>query len=135
MEQLKNLANCKPIEFLRQTNRIKKAVGKWLTINEIISIRKQMPKLDEAMTKQQREEAVRKQSMENLSMILDNCLDKHPEETLEVIALCCFVEPEDANNHPMGVYLKAIAEMIADESVISFFTSLARLEQTNFLTV
>ena len=54
----KNLANCKPSEFLKQTFRIKKNVEKWLAHTDIMSIRKNMPemlKIESGMTEDQRQ--------------------------------------------------------------------------------
>lgn len=134
---MKNLATCKPSEFLRQTNRIKKAVEKWLTETDIMTIRKRMPDLlairedmtDEELSRVNAENKKRleAQSKENLSAIFDEIADEHPDETLELLALLCFVEPENVDDYPMGDYLKAIGEMIGNEAVIGFFTSLARL--------
>lgn len=134
---MKNLATCKPSEFLRQTNRIKKAVEKWLTETDIMTIRKRMPDLlairedmtDEELSRVNAENRKRleAQSKENLSAIFDEIADEHPDETLELLALLCFVEPENVDDYPMGDYLKAIGEMIGNEAVIGFFTSLARL--------
>lgn len=33
---MKNLSNCKPSEFLRQTARIRKSVAKWLEVTDLI---------------------------------------------------------------------------------------------------
>lgn len=140
---LKTLVDCKPSEFLKQTNRIRKSVEKWLTDTDILSIRKHVPvleKVDESATVEQKSEVVnrnnermREQAKKNLSAMLDAMLEKHPDETLEVLALCCFVEPKDVDNHPMSEYLSAASKIISDEAVMSFFTSLARLGQTSTL--
>lgn len=130
----KNLATCTPIEFLKQTSRIKKAVEKWLTVNEITEIRKRMPDFNGADTKEQKAELIKKKAFENMSLILDNCLEKHPEETLEVLALACFVEPQNVNDYPMSFYLGQVAELMSDEGVLSFFISLSRLGQMNTLS-
>lgn len=135
MSDNKNLANCLPVEFLKQTNRIKKAVEKWIKVTEMSEIRKRIPDLTGVTDKNERIEIVRQKAMENLSLILDNALEKHPEETMEVIALCCFVEPENINDHPMSFYMKSVAEMIGDEGVLSFFISLSKLGQMNILSV
>lgn len=135
MSDNKNLANCLPVEFLKQTNRIKKAVEKWIKVTEMSEIRKRIPDLTGVTDKNERIEIVRQKAMENLSLILDNALEKHPEETMEVIALCCFVEPENINDHPMSYYMKSVAEMIGDEGVLSFFISLSKLGQMNILSV
>lgn len=140
---LKTLVDCKPSEFLRQTNLIRKSVERWLTVTDIMNIRKRLPKFEvvpESTTAEESAEIVKRnaaakmeQAKKNLSAILDAMLEKHPDETLEVLALCCFVEPKDADKHPMGEYLTAFAKLIGDEAVIGFFTSLMRLAQTGIL--
>ena len=42
---MKNLANCTPREFLKQTYRIKKSVEKWLELTDLLNMRKNMPTL------------------------------------------------------------------------------------------
>lgn len=129
---MKNLAKCTPSEFLKQTNRIRKAVEKWLTDTEILEIRKRMkplPEIKPGMTKEEQRETIDKQreimsaqARENLSAMLDAIMVDHPDETLELLALICFVEPEDVDTHTISEYLGAITEMVQDENVISFFT-------------
>lgn len=137
---MKNLANCTPSEFLKQTNRIKKSVEKWLKATDIMEIRKRMPSgmpevtADMSTSEKQkvlekRQKMLREQSNKNLSAILDAMLEEHPEETLEVLALCCFVEPEDVDSNPMSYYLRSVYEMIEDDAVKDFFTLLMSLAQ------
>ena len=125
---MKNLANCKPSEFLVQTNKIRKSVHKWLTITDILNIRKRAPKIDPDASEEESEAVIRNQVVQNLNDMLDAVLDKHPKETLEVIALACFIDPKDADNHSVSEYLSSVSELLADEAVLSFFTSLARLD-------
>lgn len=139
MSELKTLATCKPSEFLKQTNRIKKAVEKWLTDTDIMNIRKRLAPLEmipqDASDEDRRaiftrnKKATEEQAKKNLSAMLDAILEEHPEETLEVLALCCFVEPEDADNYTVGHYLTAFNSLINDRAVIDFFISLASLVQ------
>ena len=124
---MKNLANCKPSEFLKQTNRIRKSVGKWLTDTDVLNIRMRKPEVADDATEEERLEANVKQAKENLTAIADAILEKYPDETLEMLALLCFVEPKDVDNHTMSEYMDAMTEMMNNESVIGFFTSLARL--------
>lgn len=137
---MKNLANCTPSEFLKQTNLIKKSVEKWLKATDIMTIRKRMPKgmpeITADMSKDEKEKVLakrtamlREQSNKNLSAILDAMLEEHPEETLEVMALCCFVEPSEVDSNPMSYYLRSIYEMIEDDAVKDFFTLLMSLAQ------
>lgn len=137
---MKNLANCTPREFLKQTSKIKRSVEKWLKATDIMNIRKRMPKAlpeisdslpDDAKAEMlsKRSEMIRKQAYKNVSDILDAMLEDHPDETLEVLSYCCFVDPEKVDDYPMGYYLAAVTEMMADESVKAFFTTLISLVQ------
>ena len=137
----KNLANCKPSEFLRQTYKIKKSVEKWLTATEILNIRKNMPELTKVtkdMTEEERRVAIAEnkrrseaQIKKNAMAILDAVLDTHADETLEILALCCFVDPAQVDDHGIHFYLDNFSEIIGNQSVIRFFTSLAQLGVTN----
>ena len=124
---MKTLANCNPREFLVQTNKIRKSAADWLKKTRIFEIRQKQPVYTPGMTKEEKEEAQRKQVRENLREILDSMLDEYPEETADLMGLVCFIEPEDLENHKMTEILGAVAEVIADRDVISFFTSLMQL--------
>lgn len=126
---MKNLANCTPEEFLRQTFKIKGSVEKWLDVTKIGEIRRRKANISDEATKEERLTAVRKQAKENLSAMLDAALKEHPAETLELLALLCFVEPADVNNHTMSEYIGCVGELLDDRNVLSFLSSLMRLEQ------
>lgn len=138
----KNLANCTPREFLFQTNKIRKSVEKWLKVTDVINIRKNAPKLiipDDA-TAEETAEAMEKHRQDlraaakrNIADMLDSIMEEHPDETLELLALLCFVEPDEVNDYKVSEYLKNITEIMNDEDVLSFFTSLTRLGQTGIL--
>lgn len=137
---MKNLANCVPSEFLRQSNRIRKAVAKWLDLTQIMEIRKHSPEIIELtvdMKPEEREEAIKKnrvafekQAKENFGEILDKVLEEYPNETLELLGLLCFIEPKDVDSHPMAEYIDALNEMMSSEAVLGFFTSLMQLVKT-----
>ena len=141
---MKNLANCTPVEFLRQTNKIRHSVQSWLKNTNILEVRKknkpQLIAITENMTEDEKAKVIesnkaiaREQAMSNISDMLDIALDTYAEQTLEVLALMCFVEPEHINDHKVTAYIKEFGEMIADEDILDFFTSLMRLEQTGIL--
>lgn len=129
----KTLASCTPREFLKQTNRVRKSVEKWLSVTDIMNLRKELPKVANDATPEARKLAVAEQMKKNLSAILDSIMDEHPDETLDLLALLCFIEPENVDDYPISEYLAALAELISDSAVISFFTSLVRLGQTGIL--
>ena len=142
---MKNLANCKPSEFLKQSLRIKRNVEKWLTSEDIKAIRERVPEAEKilnTMTPEEKGEVFlrnqkkkKEQVIQNFLDILDIMLDRKADETLSVIALCCFVEPEEVDDHPMDEYLGAIADLLENDNVFRFFSSLAHLGQTNISTV
>lgn len=137
---MKTLATCKPTEFLVQTNKIRRYAENWLNNTDILNIRKNVPKLKSApsgATPEEKRQIVdenkrllEEQSRKNLSRMLDAILQEHPEETLGLIALCCFIEPENVDDHSVEEYLDALSGIIGNASVLNFFTSLVALGQT-----
>ena len=142
---MKNLANCKPSEFFKQTLRIKRNVEKWLTSDDIKEIRSRKIDYEEildTMTPQEQGEVMlrnqkkaEEMAMNNFMDILEVMLDKKFDETLAVLALCCFVEPQNVDDYEMDDYLGSIADLISNPNVLRFFVSLAQLGQKNILTV
>lgn len=143
---MKTLVNCTPTEFFVQTNKIRKSAEKWLKDTNILEIRKRAPQGDftpsQGMSEdeiksliEKRKEAWAEQAKKNLFDMLESMLEKNVDETIELLALVCFVEPEHANDHTMSEYLKNINELIMDEAVVGFFTSLGSLGETNIGTV
>lgn len=124
---MKNLANCKPSEFLAQTNKIRKSVSKWLTDTDVMNIRQTMPNIPDDATDEERDIAMKKQAKENLNLMLDAVLEDHPDETLELLALLCFVDVKDVDNYEVSEYLKSFNELINNKTVLDFFISLMRL--------
>ena len=131
---MKTLATCDPVEFLVQTNKIRRSVEKWLTLTQIREIRKRLPELPEDASDEDRKAAMREQVKKNAWAILDAMLEDHPRETAELLGLLCFVEPEDLKNHRMTEFLAALSELINDREVIGFFTSLVQLGETGILS-
>lgn len=137
---MKTLASCKPSEFLVQTNRIRKSAEKWIKETGIVEIRSIRPDLEDVPDDATLDERVaiiernkkkmEQQGLSNLSDMLDSILEKHPQETLELMALCCFVEPENVDDYPISEYLTAFTSLMTDKAVIGFFTSLLSLVQT-----
>lgn len=140
---MKNLANCTPVEFLRQTNKIRHSVEGWLKDTGVLEIRKNKPQLieitdsmsdeEKAKAEQENKERMTAQVKKNISDMLDKAFETNADKTVEVLALLCFIEPKDANSVKPTVYLKNASEILSDKDVIDFFISLMRLEQTNIL--
>jgi hypothetical protein len=135
---MKNLATCKPSEFIAQTAKIKGALASWIKAIDLMNIRATQPKYEVFpldSTPEQRAEIIKKnaelqkqQTMENLSKILDNMLVEHPQETLNVLALCCFVEPEHVDDYSISDYMSCVMEMMQNKSVMDFFSLLAQMQ-------
>ena len=124
---MKNLANCNVREFLTQTNKIRKSVANWLSLTQILEIRKNVPVIPDGTSKEEEKAIMTEQAKKNLSDMLDSVLDKYPEETAEMLGLMCFIDPKDLDKHKMTELFSSFDEMINCEEVISFFTSLVSL--------
>lgn len=123
---MKHLANCKPTEFLKQANRARHAAAEWLEKTDIANIRRTRPEIPENATDDERRELIENQVRENLDRILNAAMEDYPEETLKLIALLCFTEPDDIDEHTVSEYMSAFEEMRRDTAVWGFFTSLLR---------
>lgn len=131
----KNMATCTGVEFLRQGNRIRHEVEGWLKDTKVLELRKRRPAGMEHVNIKDRSKltieqvaALREQNRKNISDMLDACLETHAEETLRVLALMCFLEPEEAEKVPVTELLFNFAQMLGDEGVMNFFTSLTKWE-------
>ena len=141
MSELKTLVTCNPREFLMQTNRIKDSLEKWLTLTDVMNIRKRAAALEmvpqdgtmeeRAAVFERNKKASTDQAMRNLSAMWDAISKEHPDETLELMALCCFIEPVEIENYQMRDVFIAFNSLIKDRAMIDFFTSLASLVQIN----
>lgn len=127
IKKFKSIANCKPSEFLKQTNAIRHYVEKWIKDVGVAEIRKHLPDIPEGATEEERKRLKAEQGRKNFSDMLDSALDEHPEETIGLLALCCFLPAEDADNHPVDMYIEVIADLMESENVMRFFISLAKL--------
>lgn len=127
---MKTLATCSPVEFLVQTNKIRRSVESWLTMTKVMEIRKRLPELPQGAKPEDVKKARQEQAKKNFSAILDSVLEEHPQETAELLGLLCFIEPEDLENHSMLEIISAVNELIPSPEVLNFFTSLTQLVQT-----
>ena len=128
---MKNLATCSPSEFFAQTVKVRHCAEGWLKATDILGIRKNLPKLPENATDEEKRAALAEQAKANALRIFDAVFEDHPKETLDLLALCCFVEPENVDDYPIDEYLEALLDMAESKAVLRFFTFLTRLGQTN----
>ena len=121
----KNLANCNLKEFMVQTRLIKHHVEKWLTETDIMNIRKNLPDIPDDVDNEKKKELLTDQAMKNISKMFDAIFDEHPDDTITLIALLCFVPENEVEEHPMTYYMQSITEMLMEKTVWDFFISLA----------
>lgn len=141
MREVKTLANCLPSEFLAQTFMIAEKAEKWLNdidIKGILSRKTEIKEFPQDASEEEKEairtqnrEAIRAQTRKNLMDALRAAMVTHSKETVEILALCCFIEPKDAENYKPSYYMAAFTSLISDKDVIDFFVSLAQLGQMN----
>lgn len=118
---MKNLANCTPREFLKQVMKLKKPLMQWYNDVGVAEIRKRMPDGFESMSDKEKMKALEHQSIDNMGDILASAIEKNFDSTIEVMCLCCFVDPKDVDTHPMHEYLESIMEIMNSEDVRNFF--------------
>lgn len=128
---MKNLATCSPSEFFAQTVKVRHCAEGWLTATDILNIRKKLPKLPDDATDEEKRTALTEQAKANALKIFDAVFEQYPEKTMELLALCCFVDPAQIDEHPMDEYLVALMDMFENKAVLRFFTLLTRLGQKN----
>lgn len=126
-KKIKSLANCKPTEFARQTNKIRHYVEKWVKLTQVAEIRKHLPEIPEGATEEEKNALIKEQNFKNFSEMLDKALEEHPEETIGVLAMCCFIPPEKADEQPIDLYFEVLSDLIESKAVTRFFISLAKL--------
>jgi len=140
----KNLANCTPDEFLDQSFLIMDAAEKFMKVNDILGIRgrkveglQEIPKDNEEEADRIRKENAKKitaQRMKNVKDLLTSMMHTHKSETLELLALSCFIDPAEVNNYTMAYLLRNVGEILSDQDMLAFFTSAAQLEQTGIFS-
>lgn len=127
---MKTLANCSPVEFLRQTNKIRHAAAGFMKDAGVLEIRKHRPELSGKETDAEKKAALDKQARQNLSDIADCLMDANAEKTAELLGMLCFMEPDDVANAKGIDFLTPAIELLNSRPVIDFLLSLAKLEQT-----
>ena len=123
---MKNLATCSPTEFFTQTVAIRHAAAEWFSGTNILNIRKKVPTIPPNASPEEKREMITKQAKENAMEIFRAVFEEHPEETIKLMALACFVEPERVDDYPMEDYLTAIMDMVESPAVVRFFSYVVR---------
>lgn len=146
-EKRENIATCSPTKAMAQCYKISEKLKKWLVDTDIIAIRNRVPELldiekipDDATDEEKKrlrkdilvkiaENKMRsaEQMKENFFSMVSAICGEHPDETTDLLAMCCFVEPEKKDDYPMSFYMDAVSDIIENESVLRFFGSLVRL--------
>lgn len=67
------------------------------------------------------------QGLEIIDRILELFFSKKPKETLEIIGLCCFVEPEKLSEYNSMELLSYVPKILTDPNVRRFFSSLLQI--------
>ena len=122
---MKTIANLNGVEFLRAINRTRHAVEKLMKVTDVLNIWKKNPTFKGDETEEEKLEMSRNQIKKNLNDILDNLLEKHPEETFECIMALCV--REEGEPEPDGIDLVMAAfNLISDKRVVDFLLQLGK---------
>lgn len=125
---MKTLANCTPVEFLRQTNKIRHEASDLLKNSGVLEIRKRTPELTGTETAKELKAKNEAQAKKNIDAMLDVLLDTDAEGTVRLLSLMCFQEPGDEELTGMDLLSVAI-EMFSSKAVIDFLLSLMKLDR------
>ena len=140
----KNLLNCKPSEALAQMWKVAEIASPWLAATKIFEIKKPIPPekfkvVPENGTEEEKRIAnaynnnvARAEVKKRLFEMLQVMLKDNAQQTLELIAVANFVEPEDIDEYDFADFLEPISEMISDQRLVNFFISAARLNNMKF---
>ena len=119
---MKNLSNCTTMEFLRQINLIRHKVSELYNVIDVAGIRKLRPEFKGNETPEEKEKMRQRRGMDNLSIILDKCLDENLELTVEVIGLMCFKTKEEAAQMEVEELFDAVYDILSSKRCADFFT-------------
>lgn len=124
---MKTIANCSFEELIVQMNKIRKKVADYYKLCKIGDIRRIMPNLEGCNSSEEREERLKKQAVNNINLILDECLERHPKETIELVGLLCFMDYDEAKQMNALDLMDVISSVISDKRAINFLLQLAKL--------
>lgn len=134
---MKNLAKATPTEFMTQTAKMAKCLEKWIEVIDLDGLKKKYMvepiSFPEGMSKEDKIKAyadykreVSKKALGFALSIIETMFAEHPQETGEILALSCFVEPEEFETYQIRDYMREISDLLTDECVVGFFTSLVQ---------
>lgn len=121
---MKTLNNCTPREFMRQLSRIREASRSWLDLTQLQQLRRRMPPARAYKDDNERIAAVMTQWRTNIKDMLNAALMEHPDETIELLGLLCFIEPEDLDNHEMSELFAGFMDVLNNDKLLELFTVL-----------
>lgn len=123
---MKTIANCTPSEFLKQSWAIYGKLRELFEKANVAEIRKMLPKFDGNETDEEKAAKLKEQGKENLLKIVEKLLDEYPAETAKVLGLMCFIPENEIDKHTGVELLLPAVEIISNEQVVSFFSSLLK---------
>lgn len=126
----KTLATCDLPDFLRQSIRMKDAITAWSEQTGFMDIIRKQADLTGEETEDERKKIVHEQFTKNLSEALTVAMGENAELTSEIMALCCFVEPEDIPKYRAIDFMVSFMECISNKDVRDFFISLSKMGRT-----
>lgn len=122
----KTLANCSLYEFLRQSNKIRKAVGDYYDDCNFGEIMKRKPEFPAGADVETMKAIALDFRKAQINEVLDICLDTNVEKTVEIIGLMCFMDKEEAEKMPANVFMGLALELISSQEVLDFFSKMVQ---------
>lgn len=120
--KLKTVFNSGGLELLKRTAEISDKVAALVKAIGLRELRNRLPKPDPSKTKQENEEALYEQGVQNTLEIIHNLLSTHAEETLELIGLMCYKTLDEMKDENLALF-PLLTELFSDKSVLRFLSS------------
>lgn len=121
---MKTIAELKGADFLRRINHIRKAVAEPLQELDIMTLMRTPAPLTGDETDEEKAAKVNEQTKANINAALDRALEEKPEETIKLLDL--LIIHENGEELDGLDYMLAAIELLTNEKVVNFLSSLMR---------
>jgi hypothetical protein len=116
---MKTLASCTALEFLTQTNKVRKRAEAWLNLIDLKGIYERCP-----VPGKDADAKVRgRWNAEFMAALYDASMGRCPRETVELLGVMMFMEPAEALAMPSTDLIRGAEELLNSPEVTGFFMS------------
>ena len=127
---MRTICDLEGVAFLRQCNKIRHIADEVLKDTKVLEIRKNKPVFTGKETEDEQKQMISEQINKNINQMLDVLLEEKPDQTIRLFR--AFIILDEGEKEPSGMDMLLTAmDIISDNRVIDFLSSLVRLGQMN----